>query len=157
MNKILHANMDDAEEILALQKIAYQSEAEIYNDWAIPPLTQTLEDIKNEFKEMIFLKIYEGNALIGSVRALLNNDICEIGRLIVHPNFQGKGLGSLLMFAIEAEFSNAKRFELFTGSKSKNNIRLYEKLGYRICRTDLLSPRVDIVYLEKVPSKCPTR
>lgn len=157
MNKILHANVADAAEILALQKMAYQSEAKIYDDWSIPPLTQTLEEIENEFKKMTFLKIYEGNSLVGSVRALINNDTCEIGRLIVHPNFQGKGFGSSLMFAIEEEFSNVKRFELFTGSKSKNNIRLYEKLGYRIFRTDHLSPQVDIVYMEKIPTKCPTR
>ena len=33
----------DAAEILELQRIAYQSEAEIYNDYSIQPLTQSLE------------------------------------------------------------------------------------------------------------------
>ena len=36
------AMIEDAAEILALQKLAYRSEAEIYNDFSIQPLLQTL-------------------------------------------------------------------------------------------------------------------
>ncbi len=56
MINIRHANIEDAEEILELQKLTYQSEASIYNDWSIPPLTQTLEDIKEEFSKNTFLR-----------------------------------------------------------------------------------------------------
>jgi len=35
---IERATISDAEEILALQKLAYRSEAEIYHDFNIPPL-----------------------------------------------------------------------------------------------------------------------
>jgi hypothetical protein len=35
---ITTASVADAEEILALQKLAYQGEAERYHDFAIPPL-----------------------------------------------------------------------------------------------------------------------
>jgi hypothetical protein len=31
---------------LALQKLAYRSEAEIYDDYTIPPLTQTLGEMR---------------------------------------------------------------------------------------------------------------
>jgi hypothetical protein len=54
------------------------------------------------------------------------------------------------MSAIEAEFPYAKRFELFTGSRSEGNIRLYERLGYRTFRSDRLSPLVEMVYMEKL-------
>ncbi len=40
--EIERAIISDAEEILSLQKLAYRSEAEIYNDFNIPPLVQTL-------------------------------------------------------------------------------------------------------------------
>ncbi len=60
------------------------------------------------------------------------------------------GIGSRLMSVIEAEFPDAKRFELFTGSLSEANIRLYERLGYRISRTERLSPQVELVFLEKL-------
>jgi hypothetical protein len=54
------------------------------------------------------------------------------------------------MSAIETEFPLARRFELFTGSKSEGNIRLYERLSYRVFRTDRLSPKVELVFMEKL-------
>lgn len=39
---IQDAEFDEAQQILELQKIAYQREAELYQDWNIPPLLQTL-------------------------------------------------------------------------------------------------------------------
>ena len=38
------ATQDDAEELLSLQKISFRSEAELYNDFSITPLLQTLEE-----------------------------------------------------------------------------------------------------------------
>ena len=48
----LRADKSDAPEILALQKIAYQSEAELYGDDSLPALQQTLEDLENDFERM---------------------------------------------------------------------------------------------------------
>ena len=155
VNKIVRADISDAAEILALQRLAYQSEAVIYGDWSIPPLTQTLEELKKEFEEMTFLKVCDSGRLIGSVRASIREGTCEIGRLIVHPEFQHKGVGTGLMSAIEAEFPSVARFELFTGSRSKGNIRLCERLGYRVFRTDRLSPQVELVFMEKVRMQLP--
>ena len=140
---------EDAHAILALQKLAYQSEAALYNDWSIPPLTQTIESLVEEFSASIVLKVVVEGQLVGSVRARVNNDTCQIGRLIVHPAFQRRGIGSGLLKTIEGQCSPVARFELFTGSKSENNIRLYQRAGYQIIRTESLSPAVSITYLEK--------
>jgi ribosomal protein S18 acetylase RimI-like enzyme len=150
MNQILRADITDAAEILELQKLAYQSEAMIYDDWSIPPLTQTLDAIRKEFTGATFLKACDSGRVIGSVRGSIHNGTCKIGRLIVHTEFQHKGIGSRLMSAIEAEFPDANRFELFTGSRSAGNIRLYERLGYNIFRTERLSTQVGLVYMEKL-------
>ena len=150
MNEIVRADISDAAEILELQKLAYQSEAVLYDDWSIPPLTQSLNQIKKEFDEMIFLKVCDSGRLIGSVRASIHDGAGNIGRLIVHPEFQHKGIGTRLMLAIETEFPSVRRFELFTGSRSEGNIRLYERLDYRIFHTDRLSPQVELVFLEKL-------
>lgn len=149
MINIRHANIADAEEILELQKLAYQSEAIIYNNWSIPPLTQTLEEIKKEFTENTFLKACDSDKIIGSVKVSINNENHEIGRLIVHPDLQGNGIGTQLMLSVEAEFPMAKRFELFTGSKSVRNIYLYEKLGYKIFTRKQLSELIELVFMEK--------
>lgn len=69
--KIVRATQDDAPEILALQKIAYVSEAEIYDDFDIPPLHQTLEETRGEFQNWTVLKALIQDSIVGSVRARL--------------------------------------------------------------------------------------
>jgi ribosomal protein S18 acetylase RimI-like enzyme len=147
--EILLADITDADEILALQKLAYQSEAVLYQDWSIPPLTQSIEEIKSEFSTKTFLKACLNGKLVGSVRVSFNPGTCFVGRLIVHPEHQEKGIGTKLMETIENRFPSTERFELFTGSRSEGNIRLYEKLGYRIFRKERLSAKVILVFMEK--------
>lgn len=146
---ISHADITDAAAILELQKLAYESEARLYGDWRIPPLTQTLDDIRGEFDAKTFLKATVGSLLVGSVRASYKEGTCEIGRLIVHPEYQRQSIGTRLMRAIEAIFHQVKRFELFTGDRSAGNIRLYERLGYRVVRSERLSATVTLVFMEK--------
>ncbi len=83
--KILKATIEDSEEILSLQKIAYRIEAERYNDYNISPLTQTLKEIKTQFDNHIILKAVSGNKIIGTVRAYEENATCYVGRLAVDP------------------------------------------------------------------------
>jgi ribosomal protein S18 acetylase RimI-like enzyme len=89
---------------------------------------------------------------VGSVRANQDgNGTCYIGRLIVHPDYPKRGIGTQLMYEIETIYNHAQRFELFTGSRSQDNIRLYEKLGYQIFRKETLSPQVELVFFDKHP------
>ena len=84
---IERANVENAGEILDLQKLAYQSEAALYDDYTIPPLTQTLEEITADFERQLFLKASVDGRIVGSVRAYEREGACCIGRLIVHPDF----------------------------------------------------------------------
>jgi len=143
------AEFKDLNKILELQKMAFQEEAQIYDQFHIPPLTQTLENIQEEFRQKTFLKALENNRIIGSVRANIKDNTCYIGRLIVHPEFQNQGIGGILMSEIEKLFSHAKRFELFTGNKSEKNIYLYKKLGYRIIKESDGDKDIKLVFMEK--------
>ena len=162
--EILPAARADAPAILALQRLAYQSEALLYNDWSIPPLTQPLEALEVEFARLTILKaVPRGNTangagpvvgpvigpIIGSVRAGLSHGVCHIGRLIVHPEHQRQGLGGALLGAIEARFPKAQRYALFTGSRSEGNLRLYQRHGYQIVRSQEMTPDLTLVFLEK--------
>jgi N-acetylglutamate synthase-like GNAT family acetyltransferase len=146
---IEQARASDAPEILALQKLAYLSEAEIWQDYTIPPLTQTLEEIEREFQSRTVLKVAVDGKIIGSVRAYLQEGTCYIGRLIVHPDFQNQGIGAKLLREIEGRFAQARRYELFTGEKSERNLYFYQKWGYRIFRKEGLTDKVTLVFLEK--------
>jgi N-acetylglutamate synthase-like GNAT family acetyltransferase len=146
---IERAKVEDAKEILALQKLAYQSEAAIYDDYTIPPLMQTLEEIKADFERQVFLKASVDGRIIGSVRAHVRQETCLIGRLIVHPDFQNQGIGARLMGEIEKAFSQAKRYELFTGHLSERNLHFYQKRGYKIFKREKITEDLTLVFLEK--------
>jgi len=154
MNEIIigKALIENAEEILSLQKIAYVSEAKIIDDFTIPPLHQTLEEIQSEFRHQIFLKVELNDAIIGSVRTCLEGKTCYIGKLIVHPKNQNTGIGKKLLHAAEKQFPDAERYELFTGQKSKRNLYIYEKNGYQIFKNIKISEKLSMVFLEKINS-----
>lgn len=147
--QILQAIIDDAEEILELQRLAYQIEAKRYNNFDIPPLKQTHEEFKNQFKDYIILKAVSNGKIIGTVRAYEKNGTCFIGRLAVQPDLQNRGIGTALMKDIEKYFT-PKRYELFVGLNSDNNIHLYKKLGYNIYkRAAYECGDIDIYFMEK--------
>jgi N-acetylglutamate synthase-like GNAT family acetyltransferase len=153
---IAQAEDRDAEAILTLQKLAYQSEAILNEDFTIPPLTQTLDSITADFERQVFLKAIIDGQIIGSVRAYQEKDTCYIGRLIVHPDHQGQGIGSQLLRRIEQAFNEVDRYELFTGQKSARNICFYERRGYHLFHTEKIKPGLSLVYLEKTANPMQT-
>lgn len=147
------ATVSDAAELLSLQKLAYQSEAALYNDYNIPPLQQTQAEMEQDLKEQVVLKAVIDNKIVGSVRAHQKDGVCYIGRLIVAPERQNQGIGTGLIREIEAVFDECFRYELFTGSKSEKNLYLYQKLGYQIFKQETKSVNLQLVYLVKQRSR----
>ena len=146
---IFEADVIDADTILSIQQAAYLSEAKRYNDYAIPPLRQTLDQLRNQFQNHTFLKAIVNSSLVGSVRAFQKNTSCYIGRLIVLPEFQGNGIGTQLLNEIEHCFNKVERFELFTGAQSSENLHLYKKTGYKEFKSKPLNEKITFIYLEK--------
>ena len=106
--QISEASVSDAVEILALQKIAYLSEAEAHDDFTIPPLHQTIEEIQAEFDYQVIFKAERGDTIVGSVRGYEKNGTCYIGKLIVDPVVQNQGIGTRLMKEIEQRFGEVE-------------------------------------------------
>ncbi len=144
-----HAERNDAPEILALQKVAYQSEAEIYGDESLPALHQTLDELQNDFARMVILKAVVNGKIIGSVRGYSCDDNAYLSRVIVHPYFRGRGIGRRLLDEIERAFPHVRRFEAFTGHKSKRNLYQLDKRGYQTFKTEPFTPAISWVYLQK--------
>lgn len=68
--EISKAEKEDLPQILSLQYLAYQSEAELFKSKDIPPLKQTLNELEEEFDRGLILKLTsDDNKIIGSVRA----------------------------------------------------------------------------------------
>ena len=146
---IIKADKGDLSEILDLQYLAYQSEARLFDNEDIPPLKQTLVDVENEYQRGIILKaLDEDKTIIGSVRAFCDNETVYIGKLMVHPSKQGQGIGTQLLLEMEKQYPK-QRYELFTSTRSKKNIALYEKLGYKIFAEKQVTEELTFVYMEK--------
>lgn len=143
------AQKENLSEILDLQYVAYQSEAELLGNKDIPPLKQSLEDIEDEFSKSLFLKVTDENGkIVGSVRGRAREGTLHVGKLIVHPSLQGQGIGTYLLHEIE-RVSECVRLELFTSSKSIRNIKLYERVGYSISKKEKVSKELIFIYLNK--------
>lgn len=148
MGIIEKANINDLKEILDLQHFAYITEAERFNNMNIQPLTETLDELKEEFNNGLVLKLTIDNKIIGSIRAYELNDTIHIGKLMVHQDYRNKGYGSMLLSKIEEYYPN-KRYELFTSTRSIENIRMYERLGYKSFKTEKIDDELEFIYLEK--------
>ncbi|MEV0848861.1 GNAT family N-acetyltransferase [Streptomyces sp. NPDC049954] len=147
------ATEDDAEHILKLQYLCYQSEARLHGDWGIEPLTQSLDSVRAELRSGRVLVARLGTEVVASVRAVLDADgTARIGKLVVHPRMQRHGLGGRLLTAIETQLVRegaTRRFELFTGQRSESDLRLYRKHGYVPVGTEQADERPGVVTLAK--------
>lgn len=149
---ISKAEREDLEEILKLQYLAYQSEADLFKTRDIPPLRETLEELEKELEKGTVLKLVEGDRIIGSVRAYEDKGTLYIGKLMVHPDRQKRGYGKKLLAEIENYYPE-KRYELFTSTRSIDNISLYKKCGYEIYDSKVISDELEFVYMEKKGKK----
>lgn len=146
---ILAASISDAAGILGIQKLAFHGQAILYDDFTLPPLVQTIEELIQDFRTHVFLKAISDGKIVGSVRGRREGDICFISRLIVDPDYQNRCIGTKLMLAIENKFGKVPRYELFTGHKSERNLALYTRLGYREFARKPQSANVMLICMEK--------
>lgn len=115
--------------MLTIQRAAFVSEAQIYGSADMSPLTQTLEQLEAELDTAQGWVARRRGRLVGAMRTREADDVLLIGRIAIAPDVQGEGIGRRLLAAAEAA-SEAAVAELFTGSLSEANIRLYESCGY---------------------------
>lgn len=146
---ISKALLNDLQKILELQYLAYQSEGRLHNNYSIQPLVQTLPEVEQEYHKGILLKGSNNDGeIIGSIRGFVEGNTLFIGKLIVHPEEQGKGYGGQLLKAIEQIYPD-NRYELYTSNKSIKNLSIYEHLGYCRFKEVQVSPDLILIYLEK--------
>ena len=146
---ISKATAEDAAAILAVQYRAYRPEATLYGDVTLPPQVETQDDFRAVLESHVVLKAVADGAIVGSVRGREEEGTCHIGRLVVAPEHQGRGLGSALLAAIEEVFADVRRFALFTGHKSLRNLGLYARRGYVEFHRRPDGDAVTLVFLEK--------
>jgi tRNA (guanine37-N1)-methyltransferase len=123
----------DAGELYVLQRACWVQEQHDNPGVRIPALRETYDDLRDWIARDTVLVARSDGRLVGAVRASLDGDAWEIGRLMVAPDLAGRGLGRELLERIEALApAEAATYALFTGAGSARNQRMYKKAGYRL-------------------------
>jgi tRNA (guanine37-N1)-methyltransferase len=148
--QVLPATEADAGEIHTLQLAAYLSEAQAYDDLSIPPLRESLAGTVERIAQGIMWKAVAGTRIVGSVHLAVEGEVGRIGRLMVAPDWQRRGVGmKLLRVAEQTAPAEVTAYELFTGADSERNLQLYRNAGYREIRREPHTAKVELVLLVK--------
>jgi len=146
---IVPASLDDAPAMLALQRIAFEPEALAAQTREIPPLQETVDDIRAHIRGATVLKAMDGDRLLGSVRGIVTAGTCLIRILVVAPQAQGQGIGAMLLKAIEDAHPQVERFELTTNMAMAGNPRFYLRHGYAVVDEPAYSPTIRLALMRK--------
>jgi tRNA (guanine37-N1)-methyltransferase len=123
----------DAGELYVLQRACWVQEQHDNPGVRIPALHETYDELRDWIARDTVLVARSAGRLVGAVRASLDGEAWEIGRLMVAPDLSGRGLGRALLERIEALApAAATTYALFTGAGSARNQRMYKKAGYRL-------------------------
>jgi predicted N-acetyltransferase YhbS len=133
---IVRLGSEDAGEVLTLQRAAYVTEAQSHADPGLPPLRETLAELRGELAsaDVVALGIRDRGRLVASVRVRHSGarpEAAELARLAVAPDRQGEGMGTRLLLEAERHVRpGVVAIVLFTGEHSHRNLALYARHGY---------------------------
>ena len=133
---IATASRAELPDVLHVQRAAFSRVARMYD---IPPerlsaVSETVPDLESLMDGgfVFWLARVDGRS-VGTVRAEVRDDgVVEVGRLAVEDGFEGRGIATALMGAVERFWPRAHRIELFTGAMATGPLALYGKLGYGV-------------------------
>lgn len=150
----------DAGELYTLQRACWLQEMEANPGVEIPALRESLDDVRRGLGEWTVRVAREPSSgrLVGAVRGRVDrHGEWDIGRIMVAPDLQGRGLGRALLELIEALAPDeVTTYVLFTGAGSTDNLRMYRKAGFRL-RSDRSAPPGAVVLTKKAGTKADQR
>ena len=145
------ATPEDAGELLTLQRAAFMAEAEWNGSLDLPPLTETMPEIRTALEREIVLVGRVRGRLVASVRGMSRPEgRWYVARLAVAPDWQGRGVGSLMMDLIEGLAPpGTVAISLLTGAGSTPNHGFYRRRGYVETERSVGDTGVPVVILER--------
>lgn len=141
------ATRDDVEAIRALVHAAYAKWVPLIGREPMPMKT----DYAVAIVEHDFDLLCDGDSIAGLIETQHRPDHLWIENVAVHPDRQGKGLGTKLLKWAEkrAEVAGTGELRLLTNEAFTANIKFYKKLGYKIDRTEPFHLGGTTVYMSK--------
>jgi ribosomal protein S18 acetylase RimI-like enzyme len=115
-------------EVLKLQKKSYQVEAELIGSNEIPPLKETLAQLKQCDEE--FIGYFIDEELVGVLSFKIVKDVIDLHRVMVHPDYFRKGIAKQMVDYVEKKMESHPLMIVSTGAKNFPAIKFYLKLGF---------------------------
>ena len=81
-------------------------------------------------------KLTDNGLIVGGAILSLKDDVLNIERIFVAPEYFRKGYGLFMMQEIEGCFTNVKKFMLDTPDWNVRTNAFYKKLGYKEVRRE---------------------
>ncbi|MBJ8053638.1 GNAT family N-acetyltransferase [Bacillus cereus] len=137
IHKLHASSFEVASSILEVQIPAYKVEAIYLNSTAIPRLYDTVNDIQN--CDETFYGYFSENKLVGFISFMQEEQLIDIHRLVVSPDFFQKGIATKLLLYIFNMFPSSMTYIVQTGKANTPAITLYKKHGF-ITVSDTILP-----------------
>ena len=143
--QFLKASTADAVSLMCISKKAFDSDVEVgASSVGGPPGYATLSFHTKMTRMNCLYKLVDDYKIVGGALLFLKDDILNVGRIFVDPEYFRKGYGIFMMQQIEESFAEVKVFTLDTPIWNIRTNAFYQKLGYVEVRRD-----GDFVYYEK--------
>jgi ribosomal protein S18 acetylase RimI-like enzyme len=100
-----------------------------------------------------FALMSNGSDLIAFGQYYLRLGRCHLGRLVVNPNFRGKGIAAQLIHQLSEQGKvelNTESCSLFVLDNNINALKAYEKIGYKITHYPDEMPLKNCLYMIKL-------
>lgn len=143
---------EHAGELLTLQRAAFVTEAQHYDNPKLPVLTQTLDELKRDIarKDVVMVGAWIGHRLVGSIRVQIEGEKANLGRFAVAPDMQGQGIGTeMLMRVLNYVPDTISEVWMFTGQDTKQSLNMYAKNGFEH-QYDTHTGDLTYAYLRKI-------
>ena len=152
MIAIVPAVPEDAAVIHEIQMLAFAAEGRLSENVQIPPLTETVDAIELLIRTQTVLVARDGERIVGSARGIVDGSVCTLRGVIVEPACQGRGIGALLLCAVEQLHPDVERFLLTTNTLVPGNVQFYERHGYRVDELTQYNERIVLAQMSKLGS-----
>ena len=136
-----------AAELLAFQRRAYQSEAELIGYGALPPLRESLPDLLDSGETILGWRVED--ELVGAIGYTANMVEVTICRLAVTPAYRRRGIAAKLLQAVIYE-AGPRAVVASTAKANLPGVALYEHLGFHLREEQTTPDGLPLVQMQRL-------
>lgn len=138
------------------QKKGFRDTLEKYRDYDTSPATERPKKFALRFNNPIidsYWVFYNGR-IAGAMDIGRKKEYTLLNRFYILPEYRNQGIGQRALKIAESKYPDSAEWRLDTISEEKNNIHLYEKLGYvEYGERKIINERMTIINYKKEKKK----